>query len=179
MEIPKVIESKELFKGKKFRLLVDMLSYRGKRFRKEMVWHPGAVAMLAITKEGKVVLEKQYRHPIGKWIWEIPAGTLEEGESPEECAIREVTEETGYEVESIEKLGGCYLTPGYSSEYLHIFLVRLGKKGESRREVGELIEVSEFTLEEIEEMVKKREIEDAKTLVALFLFGKSYSFTNL
>ncbi len=179
MEAPEVVESKELFRGKNFRLLVDTLSYRGRKFKREMVWHPGAVAMLAITKEGKVVLERQYRHPVGKWIWEIPAGTLEEGESPEECAIREMREETGYEVEGIERLGGCYLAPGYSSEFIHIFLVRLGRKGEAKREVGELIEVSEFSLEEIEEMVEKGEIEDAKTLVALFLLKRRYILTNL
>lgn len=174
-----MIESKELFRGKNFKLLVDILSYRGKKFEREMVWHPGAVAMLAITKEGKVVLERQYRHPVGEWIWEIPAGTIEEGESPEECAIREMEEETGYEVESIERLGGCYLAPGYSSEFIHIFLVRLGRKGKTKREVGELMKVSEFSLEEIEEMVKKGEIKDAKTLVALFLLRKRHTLTNL
>lgn len=172
MEVPEVVESKEVFEGRNFKLLVEVLCYEGKKFRREIIKHPGAVAVLAITKEGKLVLERQYRHPIGKWIWEIPAGTLKEGESPEDCAIREVKEETGYGVESIERLGGCYMAPGYSSEYLHIFLARLGERGESSREVGEMITISEFTLEEVREMIKRGEIEDAKTLVALFLFDE-------
>ncbi len=169
MDRLEVLEREEVYRGRTVNLFVETLSYRGRKFRREVVRHPGAVAMLTMTREGRILLERQYRHPIGKWIWEIPAGTLEEGEGPEECAVREVEEETGYRVEKVEKLGGCYLAPGYSDEFIHLFFVRLGEKGKADREIGELIELSEFTLEEVLKMVERGEIEDAKTCTAIFL----------
>jgi ADP-ribose pyrophosphatase len=176
MDKPEIVGSETVFRGKVFSIKREVVSYKGKKFRKEIVEHPGAVAMLPITREGKIILEKQYRHPVGRWIYEVPAGTLEEGESPEECAIRELMEETGYDVLKLEKLGSCYLSPGYSTERIHFFLARVGQRGKANREASEFIELREFELEEVLDMVARGEIEDGKTLALLLLSGLKMGF---
>ncbi len=169
MELPKVRESIEVYKGKVFRLVRDLIEYKGKVSKKEYVEHPGAVAVIAINEEGKVILERQYRHPVKKWIWEIPAGTLEEGEDLESCVKRELEEETGYLVKNLRKVGSFYLAPGYSSEVIHVYLANVVRGGRIAREPGEMIEVREYEIEEALNLIRKEEIKDAKTMIGLLL----------
>lgn len=176
MDKPKTLKSETVFKGKVFNVKREVISYKGEKFKKEIIEHPGAVAILPITPNGKIILERQYRHPIKEWIFEVPAGTLEEGESPEECAIRELMEETGYDVLKLERLGSCYLSPGYSTEKIHFFLARIGQQGKANREASEFIELKEFGLDEVLKMVTRGEIEDGKTLALLLLSGLKIGF---
>ncbi len=169
MELPKVRESVEIYKGKVFRLVRDLVEYEGKISKKEYVEHRGAVAVIAVNEEGKVILERQYRHPVKRWIWEIPAGTLEEGEDPESCAKRELEEETGYLVKDLRKIGSFYLAPGYSSEVIHIYLANVARGGRIAREPGEMIEVREYEIEEAFNLIRSEEVKDAKTMIGLFL----------
>jgi len=145
--------------------------------------HPGICVIVPRFDDGRILLMHQYRYPIGEAIWELPAGTLggreENGrmiatESAEECAVRELEEETGYHAARIEKLGECYAMPGSSDELIHLFLASdLTLVGQTL-DIGEVIdELRPFTLDEIREMIRGGKIRDAKTLVGLMLLGVS------
>lgn len=150
------------------RELVELPS--GKRFYREIVEHPGASAIIPVTSDGKIIFVKQYRHPIGEYILEIPAGTLRPGEDPEVCARRELEEETGYVADELVHLLTIYPCPGYSSERLHIYLARGLRRGSQSLEVDEDLSVVELSLEEALEAIRRNEIRDAKTIVAILYY---------
>ena len=127
----------ELFRGPVITLVEREVD--GKAFR--VVEHPGASCAVPVTPEGKIVLIRQFRPAIGEWIWEIPAGTLEPDESPEECMAREVVEEIGWVAESLESLGSIFTSPGFSSQRMHLFVARLSCQVGTRHEDTEKINV--------------------------------------
>ncbi len=134
-----------------------------------VVEHPGGVTLIAFDQEERLLLVRQYRHPAGRELLELPAGTLDPGESPESCAERELQEETGYRPARLERLGGFYTAPGYCDEYLHVFLAV--DLVESRLEGDEeAIDVERIPLEEVLSLIAAGEIEDAKTSGALLLY---------
>jgi len=164
-------ESRYVFEGKKFNVLIlDVTLPTGIRTTKEVVEFPGAVAILPLLDNEKLVLIRQYRVPIKSWIYEIPAGTLEPGEDPEKCALRELEEETGYSAKKLEKLLEIYPSPGYSSEIIHIYIARELSKGEPKTEIDEVIETVEMDLNEALEMIRKGLIKDGKTITALLYY---------
>ncbi|HID16778.1 TPA: NUDIX hydrolase [Candidatus Bathyarchaeota archaeon] len=164
----KLLSSKILYRGKILRLKLDRVELPNGRITvRETVKHPNSVAVIPVNKEGKLILIAQYRHSAGEVLLEVPAGTMREGEPAEECARRELREETGYEAGSLKELLGCYLAPGYSTEFIRIFLAtNLRYKGQ-KLESNEQIKLSPITLEEAIEKVKKGEIKDAKTISSL------------
>jgi ADP-ribose pyrophosphatase len=150
--------------------LVDkrvVISGREKVFR--VLSHPGAVAVIP-WRDGQMALIRQLRPAVDEVIWEIPAGTLEAGEQPEACAARELQEETGYTAACLTKLAEFYLAPGYSSEYMHVYAATGLTPGERQLDDGEAIEPPTwFPLTEVQAMVARGEIKDAKTIVAAYL----------
>ncbi|BAJ51180.1 ADP-ribose pyrophosphatase [Candidatus Caldarchaeum subterraneum] len=138
------------------------------RFVKEVVVHPGAVAVVPLLNESELVLVEQFRAAVGEVLVEVPAGTLE-NESPEECAARELEEETGYSAGSLKKIGEFYLAPGYSTELMHVYLAKNLRKTEGRNMPDEKISVITCGLEEAFEMVRSGRIRDAKSIAALSL----------
>jgi len=142
------------------------------KIKRDVVKSPKAVGILPLIDKDKVILIRQFRFAINKEIWEIPAGMLRKGEKPEVGAKRELKEETGYEAKELKKIGEFYLSPGYSTEYMYLFLARGLKKGEQSLEKGEKIkEVKIFSKKEVLKMIKSRKIVDAKTILALFFSG--------
>jgi len=142
----------------------------GSRVRQfKMVDHPGAAAVLAV-QDGKVLLVEQYRPAAGRQMLELPAGTIDRSESPLDCARRELEEETGYSAENWEVLGHIYPTPGYTNEVLHLFCASGLTKGEQRLEEGEDIDVRWIPLEEVEAMIDRGEINDAKTIISVLKY---------
>lgn len=139
-----------------------------------VVEHPGASCAVPVTPEGKIVLIRQFRVAVGEWIWEVPAGTLEPNESPEDCMAREVVEETGWEAESLESLGNIYTSPGFSSQRMHLFVARLSKHVGTRHEDTERINVHELDRDEVRRMMERNEIRDGKSLVALYRYESRY-----
>ncbi|MEK7834334.1 MAG: NUDIX hydrolase [Acidobacteriota bacterium] len=141
--------------------------------------HPGICVMVPFLEDGRIVLMRQYRYAVNEALWELPAGTLtgkEENsrmvavESPEECAVRELLEETGYEAARLEKVCECYAMPGSSDELMHIFFAYELTQREQSLDIGEVIyEIRGFSGEELTAMIANAEIRDAKTLVGLFL----------
>jgi ADP-ribose pyrophosphatase len=135
----------------------------------EVVEHGGGVALVAVDRDGLVLLVRQYRHPPRRWLLELPAGTIEPDEDPAVCAERELQEETGYRPGRLKKLGGFYLAPGYSSEYLHVFLAT--ELSESKLQGDEdVVHVERLTVDEALRRISSGEIEDAKTSGALLLY---------
>lgn len=166
----KTIETKDIYKGKIINLRVDSVELPdGKIASREVVEHKGAVAIVPVLEKNKVVLVKQYRHPAGKVLLEIPAGTLNPSEDPLDCAKRELIEETGYSAAKWTKLFGAYLAPGYSNEFIHIYLAEDLTPAHAEADEDEFIEVSIVGIDEAIDMISTGEIEDAKTISGLLM----------
>ena len=135
----------------------------------DFIRHPGAAAMVPMLNNLEVVLIKQYRHAIREFIWEIPAGTLDAGESPLNCARRELVEETGYSATDWRQLGTITPLPGCSDERIHIFLALDLKPAEQNLDDDEMINVHKMNLSEAMQMILAGEISDGKTISGLFL----------
>ena len=166
----KTIKSEPIFKGRILDIRVDeVLLPNGKTSTRELVKHPGAVAVIAVTDENKLVLVEQYRKPMEKALVEIPAGKLDAGENPKDCAIRELEEETGYVCESIDRIISMYTSPGFADEIVHIYVAKgLSKKENAKGlDEDEFVDLMEVTLEEAVELVKLERIQDAKTAYAV------------
>ena len=166
----KTIDSNPIFKGKVISLKVDDVTLpNGNQSKREIVNHPGAVAIIAITKDGKMVLVEQYRKPLERSIIEIPAGKLESGEEPAVTARRELEEETGYGCNELNYLQTFATSPGFADEVIHLFVAKDLYKIEEKAELDEdeFVELLEVTVEEAEQMVANEQIYDAKTAFAV------------
>ncbi|PKR78914.1 ADP-ribose pyrophosphatase [Halalkalibacillus sediminis] len=167
----KTIKTESIFKGKVIDLQVDDVELpNGKTSKRELVKHPGAVAIIARTDEGKVIMVEQYRKPLEKSIIEIPAGKLEAGENPEETAKRELAEETGYEADELSFVVSYYTSPGFADEKLYVYEAKGLKLSENRLDgdEDEFVDLVEVTLEEAKQMIKQERIHDAKTIHAIY-----------
>jgi len=175
-------EARETKHGEELRWLVNrekiLNKTTGKTTIRGTIRHPGICVIAPFVDDDHIVLMRQYRYAADSELWELPAGTLngrEENqrmiaaETPEECAARELSEETGYEAEVLEKVCECYAMPGSSDEIIHVFFARGLKRHEQSLDEDEIIyEIRAFSLSELEEMTVRCEIRDAKTLVGLF-----------
>ena len=165
-----VHKTTSLYRGKMFNVVLENVTLpNGAVKDREIVRHPGAAAMVPLLDDGRVVLIKQYRHAVGEFVWEIPAGTLEPEEAPVACAKRELVEETGYEAAKFEKLTEILPAPGYTDEHIHIFLATGLTVGDQRLEDDEVLELQPTVLDSALAMVTQGEIRDAKTIAGLFL----------
>ena len=159
-----------LYDGKVFRLAKERLTLpNGVTTELEVIRHPGAAAIVPLLGDNMVVMIRQYRHAAGGFLWEIPAGTMNPGENPVECARRELPEEVGYRARSFQILGEIFPVPGYADERIHIFLATGLTRSRQNLDVDEVLDVKLMRVEEALEMIKKGEIRDAKTIIGLFL----------
>ncbi len=164
----RLIGSREVFAGRLISVQVDEVELAdGSRTTREVVSHPGAVAVVPMLDEKRVVMIRQYRHAAGRVVWELPAGTLGEGESAEECARRELVEEVGYEAGELRRLFSTYLSPGYSSELIHLFVARGLRATSPRRERDERIEAAPLAVEEAVAMIERGEVQNAAAICGL------------
>jgi len=145
----------------------DVTLPNGSRTELAMVRHPGSTAVVPLFDDHTVLMERQYRHAVRKYLLEIPAGTMEPGESPLTCAARELEEETGYAAEELIQLSRIDIIPAYSDEKIHIFLARGLKPSEQNLDPDEIIEVVKYPLDEALEMIDQGQISDALTMLAL------------
>ena len=166
----KTISSDRVYTGKVITLKVDTVEIPGQGYQKrELVEVGGAVGIVAITDDNKVVLVKQFRKPIEKPIFEIPAGKLEKNESPKECAERELKEEIGYSAKNIKLIHKFFTSAGFSNEIMFVYLATGLTPGENNLDADEFLDVYEIELEEAYNMVLKNDVEDAKTSIGLLL----------
>ena len=162
--------SATLHKGRLFRLVNENYTLdNGVTSDMDFIQHPGAAAMVPMLNNADVVLIKQYRHAIRQFIWEIPAATLDPGESPIACARRELIEETGYSATDWHQLGTITPLPGCSDERIHIFLASDLKPAEQHLDDDEMLNVHQLDFKEALQMILTGEISDGKTISGLFL----------
>ncbi|SFK02465.1 ADP-ribose pyrophosphatase [Halobacillus dabanensis] len=166
----KTYESETIYKGKIVQLDIDSVTLPdGQTSKRELIRHPGAVAVIALTEEGKMVCVEQYRKPMEKSIVEIPAGKLEPNEAPKPCALRELEEETGYTSDDLEFVTSFYTSPGFADEIVHLYFTDKIRPLENQPEgdEDEFVELIELTVEEAEALEKEERIHDAKTAYAI------------
>ena len=170
----KTINTETVFEGKLLRLEVQDVEFDdGKRATREIVRHPGCTATVARLPDGRFAFVRQYRKAVDLEMLEIVAGVLEEGESPDECAAREIREETGHDPVNLVKLGAVYPTPGYNDEELHLYFAELSAtRGATAPDDDEHVELVYLERDRVEQMMANGEIHDAKTLAAFLLYEK-------
>lgn len=166
----KTLKSEIVYEGKAFNVRREQLLLPDEKTTWfDLVVHPGAVTLIPIDSKGRVLLVRQYRHAVGKELLELPAGTLEAGEDPDVCAAREVREETGMSAGKINKIGEFYLVPGYSTEYMYIYIASELQADPLPGDDDEFITVETYPLEELPDLISKGVLQDAKSLAALSL----------
>ena len=139
---------------------------------REVVRHPGSAGIIAVAEDSAVLLVRQYRHPAVRYLLEIPAGSLAEGERPEECAARELEEELGVVAGRMEKLTEFFVSPGFCAEKLWVYLATELRATAPQPEDDEILEIVRVSFPRAFEMIAAGEIEDAKTIVALMLAAR-------
>lgn len=161
----KTLSKEQIYSGKIIDLFIEEVELPNKKKGiREIVKHPGAVAVLAVTDEGKMLMVEQFRKPLEKTIIEIPAGKLEKGEDPLLCAKRELLEETGFSCKAMESIGSFYTSPGFADELIHLYFTdSLVKEGEQMTDEDEFLNVLEVSVDEAKEMMSTQKIHDAKT----------------
>ena len=160
-----VLSSEIVYNGKIVNLARKQIRMNnGKTTVRDVIEHPGSVAIVPLLDDRRIVLIRQFRLATGSFIWEIPAGTLEKDESPEACAKRELEEETGFQCGSLDPLFNCYLAPGYSTELMHLYLARDLKKTTQHIEEDEIITIHEVSPNEALQMIGRGDIRDSKTI---------------
>lgn len=171
--IEKTIDSKVIFNGKFINLQVDTVKLPdGKESGREVVIHPGAAVVAALTEQDEILLIRQFRYPVGEVLWELPAGKLEKNEEPLECAKRELAEETGYGAREWRYISDFFTTPGFSNEVLYLYLAS-GLYPEKREaDSEEFIELHKVPYSKAVSMISSGEIKDAKTIIGILLIGQ-------
>lgn len=175
----KILKSEKRYTGKVFNLVIDEIEYpSGNRALREVAEHPGGSVVVPVLNDGDILLVRQFRYPMKKHLYELPAGKLDAGEDPAVCAARELEEETGYVAGSLRKLTAIYTSPGFCSELLHIYLatdLKTSSRGQQLEE-GELdLTVQRIPLERAIEMIEKGEIVDSKTICGILLAERMLS----
>ena len=166
----RVLSSRRVYQGKVLSLDVDEVEEPGGvRGTREVVRHRGSVAALPVDEDGRVVLVRQYRYAVDSLVWELPAGRRDQGETVEQAARRELEEEVGLRPRRLEALAVFYTTPGFCDEVMHLFRATGLRRVAARPEADERIESRTFTLRQARAMIRRGEIREGKTLVALLM----------
>ena len=169
-ERPQTINRETVFSGRIIETRVDTLLMPDERqITREVVHHPGAVAIVPIDSSDNVLLVRQYRYPVGLDLLEIPAGVIEEGESPDHTAQRELREETGYASRNLRALGGIYSSPGFCDEILYMYLARDLVESKLPADDDEDITVERVPISDIGRLIRFGEIQDAKSVAGLLM----------
>ena len=167
----KIIETREVYNCKLFKVTEDRAvdPKSGFEIKRSVVRHAGSAVMMAVDDKKRILLVRQYRLPAEKYMWELPAGKIDEGEKPLQAAKRELMEETGYEAKKWEKLASFFVSPGFVQERMTIFLATGLKAGDATPMDDERIEARWFKRKEVAEMIRGGKIEDAKTIIGFFM----------
>ena len=166
----KLLNSEIVYPGRAFTIRRDTLRLPdGHETRLDIVEHIGSVIIIPLDSDGNLLFVRQYRHAAGLDLLELPAGTLDVGEVPYACAHREIREETGMRAERMELIGGFYLAPGYSTEYMNVYLATDLHLDPLEADADEFLSVERIPLSEALALAEQGKIQDAKSLAAFFL----------
>lgn len=165
--------SETIYEGRVINLRKDEVRLsNGHVTQREIVEHRGAICVLPVGDDGKILLVRQFRKPAEQVLLELPAGSLEKKEDPVDCAHRELTEECGLEATQMTPLFQCYLAPGYSSEYMYGFVARGLRKVDAQPEEDEILELENYSLQELLPMIADGRIRDAKTICGILMWTR-------
>jgi ADP-ribose pyrophosphatase len=171
MKEEKTLSSELVYKGRVISLRIDtVITTDGRTAKREIVVHNGAVAMVAVDEKDNILLVRQFRTPAGKVLLEVPAGTIEQGEKPDETVPRELQEETGYLPQKVTKLGGFYSAPGFSTEFIHIYLTTNLKPSRLEADDTKEIELIRMPVNEAKKLIDSGTICDAKSVAGILLY---------
>ena len=173
---PEIISNKKVYKGKVFDVFLSKIREGEVEYERDIISHHGSAVIVPIFADQTIALVKQYRYAAGKYLLEIPAGSLDENESPETGARRELEEEIGVVAGKIEKLAEFYVSPGFLAEKMFVYLATDLRETVQKLEEDELIEITKITFPKAFEMIRSGEIEDAKTIIGLILAGPKFGF---
>lgn len=166
--VERTIKSDKVYQGKIINLRIDTVELPDQKYSKrEIIEHPGAVAVVPITEDNKIVMVKQFRKAAEDCLLEVPAGKLEIGEEPLDCAKRELLEETGYKSDNLEYLFKFYTSPGFCNEEISVFVAKDLIKDVAQPDEDEYIEIEKYGIDELVEKISKEEIKDAKTITSI------------
>ena len=174
----KKIDSKTEFKGIVVNIRSDVVElHNGKHVPREVVEHTGGVAIVPVTGDGRVLMVRQYRYPMAEELLEVPAGKLDRGEAHFDCAVRELSEETGCTAGRLVFLGATYPSPGFCEEILYIYLALDLQYGEMHLDEDEFLSVEPVPMDELVDMIMANELPDGKTIIGI-LKAKRYLEQN-
>jgi len=174
---PEVLSSKTIYTGKVFDIRVDEIREGDVAYKREIVVHRGSAVILPVFADGTAALVRQYRHAAGAYLLEIAAGTLNAGEDPLTGCIRELEEEIGVTAEKIEKLSEFYISPGFLTENMHVFLATGLTEVGQKLEADEILTVERHTFPALLRMIEQGEIVDAKTIIGVTLAAAKLGHT--
>ena len=164
------ISTERIYEGKIINLRRDKVRLpNGKEASREVVEHPGAVAIVPVLPDGRIILVRQFRHPVGQILLEIPAGKLDTGEDPDDCALRELEEETGYRAGRLERKASVFTGPGFSDEIIHLYVADGLRKTALNPDEDEFLEARAYEPPQIRQMIREGAICDSKTLAGLYM----------
>jgi len=167
-----ILSRREVYSGKIVELHVDAIRQEsGESAVREVVLHPGGVAAVPVLDDGRIVLIRQFRYPLGKYIWEIPAGKLDSGQTPRDTIARELEEEIGYTAGTLTEMCAFYSSPGFCNEIIHLFVASELVSCARRPETGEHITPVTLSLDECLKMVASGEIMDGKSIIGILRFA--------
>jgi ADP-ribose pyrophosphatase len=176
MEKPEVISTEEIYKGKIFDVYTAKIRHGEAEYKREIVRHKGSAVIVPVFADKTIALIRQYRYAVGEFLLEIPAGRLDDDETPEIAAARELEEEIGVKADRIEKLTEFYVSPGFLTEKMYVFLATGLREGEQNLEVDEILVIEKLTFPEAFEKIRSGEIQDAKSIVGLIFAGERFGF---
>jgi ADP-ribose pyrophosphatase len=177
--LPKVHDSEVAYHGRAFAVRVDQVEIKpGVTSRLDIVDHPNAVTILPMDDAGQVWFIRQYRHPAGEYLLELPAGTLKPNEDPAEAANRELQEEIGMRAEKLELLASFWLAPGYSTELMHVYLATGLSESSLAQDEDEVISVEKVPAARAAALAETGELADAKSLVAVLLAARRFGWSQ-
>jgi len=165
----------KIFSSQKFDVIIDKFNLpNGKEVEKAYVKHRGSAVIVPFVDKETIIMIKQYRPVVNKWLYELPAGTIDEGENEETTAKRELEEEIGYQAKSVTKLFSFYVSPGITTEVMHVFIAKELVKTSQHLEEYEVIEPFEIKLRDAVDMVLDGKLEDGKTMLTLLFISQKY-----
>jgi ADP-ribose pyrophosphatase len=174
MPDPSVLSSETVYRGRLFNVELDTIAMDGGvTAYREIIRHPGAVCMVPVTNEGKLLFVTQYRHAAGTRLLELPAGTLEKGEAPADAVVRELQEEVGQFPKRVVPLGGFYVAPGYTTEYIHLFVCSELRASVLAGDEDEDIEIETLTAADALAAIESGRICDAKSVIGVLRWIRS------
>ncbi len=171
---PEIISTETIYQGKVFDVVKAKIREDESTYEREIVEHTGSAVIVPVFDDKSVALVRQYRHAAEEFLLELPAGTVEKGESPEDCAYREIEEEIGMKAGKVEKLVEFYVSPGFLTEKMHVFLATNLTDSKQNLDDDENISIERIALEFAFEKIRKNEIVDAKTIIGLTFAGKYF-----